>query len=96
MKRAAAVILIALGLAGVSVALGFIYMDYVRREGAWVEATAFHHDLSREQRAEILRTWEDPGRGWWAFTTGTIGVACFGAGATLALFELPFFRNRPE
>lgn len=39
MKRTIAVLLVALGLACVSVALGLIYIDYSEREGRWVQLT---------------------------------------------------------
>lgn len=96
MSRIVIVILIALGLAGVSIALGFIYMDFVKREGAWVEATQFGSTMSESERQAILDAWRDPGRGWAAFTAGTVGVALFGAGCVMTLFELPFFNRNPK
>ncbi len=95
LTRALAVCLIAFGLAGVSVALGFIYLDFVRREGAWVDLHTLPRSAADEERQRILEAWRDPGRGWPALIAGTAGVAMLGAGLTIAIFELPPFRPRP-
>ena len=94
LTRSLSVLFIALGLAGISIALGFIYMDYVKREGAWVEMTYTGDDKTPAERDAILDAWRDPGRGWGAFGAGTLGVALLGAGVAIGVFELPVFSRK--
>ena len=95
--RIVATLCVALGLAGISVALGFIYIDFIEREGAWMELTARHGDLDESEEQELLAAWEDPGHAWPALGAGTLGVALLGSGVMLAAFQLPVFNkaNQP-
>ncbi len=92
--RLTAVILVALGLAGVSIALGCLYADFTRREGAWVELRTQSGQMSDEERQAVLQAWKGPDNFIPALLAGTLGVAALGAGALFALFEMPFMRPK--
>ncbi|MFI4893930.1 MAG: hypothetical protein ACIAQ0_10915 [Phycisphaerales bacterium JB058] len=96
LARTISVVCIAIGLAGVSIALGFIYMDFVKREGAWVEMMYRNIELNSAERDQLLDAWRDPGRGWGAFAAGTLGVSMLGAGFAIGAFELPVFRRNTQ
>jgi hypothetical protein len=92
--RITAVILVACGLAGVSIALGFLYADFTRREGAWVELRTHSGQMSDQERLAVLQAWKGPDNFAPALVAGTLGVAALGAGTLLALFEMPFMRPK--
>jgi hypothetical protein len=94
MKRVLIACIIAAGFAGVSVALGMLYLDYTRREGAWVESTMRRNELTQVEMDELMSAWEVHDTFVPSLLCGTAGVALLGLGLTLALFELRVF-NRP-
>lgn len=96
MKRIVIACIIAAGFAGVSIALGMLYLDFTRREGAWVEATVRGDQLSDAEMDELMSAWEEHQTFVPSLIGGTVGVALLGLGATLAIFELPLFnRTKP-
>lgn len=96
MKRIVIACIIAAGFAGVSVALGMLYLDFTRREGAWVEANMRGGTLTQAEMDELMSAWEVHETFVPSLIGGTAGVALLGLGATLAVFELPWFnRTKP-
>lgn len=94
--RLLAVLMISIGLAGVGVALAFLYKDFVAREGSWVEIHSYHpSDLTPQKRDEILRAWRGPDRTFQALIAGCGGVALFAGGAMISLFESRWFSRKP-
>lgn len=91
MKRIVIAMLVAIGLAGVGLALGLLYLDFTAREGAWVEAHLRGRELSREEQDQLLGAWETSRNFLPALVAGSVGVALCGAGLVLAAFELPIF-----
>lgn len=92
-RRLTIALCVALGLGGVSIALGMIYLDYVKREGAWVEAGMRGHDLTTDEQDTLLKVWTDKNSFVPALIGGTLGVVLLGLGGTLALFELRVFNR---
>ena len=91
--RLLAIICLALGLGGVSVALGFIYDDYTKREGAWVDLTTRSDEPDSQERQELLDTWREKENWQVSLLSGTAGVMLIGAGIGIIFFELPWFRD---
>lgn len=91
MKRFGIAACIALGLAGISVALGMLYLDFVRREGAWVEATMRGPTMNASQQDALLLAWTETPGFVTALTSGTIGVVLLGLGGVMMIFELRWF-----
>lgn len=92
MSRSVAVVLVALGLAGVGVALGLIYIDFREREGRWLELTTRAKAHGDDPSQQDLAPWFDHTHAYAALGAGTAGVACLGAGFMMALFQLRVFR----
>jgi hypothetical protein len=92
--RVTAVFLVALGMAGVAIALGFLYKDSVRREGAWADLQSRIGRVSEEERRAVLKAWEGPDHFMPALVSGTAGATALGAGLLIAVFELPMMGRR--
>lgn len=89
--------MIALGLAAVGIALAFLYLDFVAREGAWVEIHSYHpSELTPHKRDEILEAWRGPDRTFQALIAGCAGVAAFSGGVMISLFESRWFIRHRE
>ncbi|MEM1424240.1 MAG: hypothetical protein AAGH64_09575 [Planctomycetota bacterium] len=93
MRALLIVVAVGLGMAGVSVALGYLYVDFTHREGAWAELR-FTPDLSDDERQEILEAWREIEHFETALVAGTGGVAFLGMGIAGAVLQLPFMRGR--
>lgn len=94
MQKLLIVLAIGLGLVGVSVALGYLYVDFTHREGAWAELH-FTPDATPAERQQILDAWRDIEHFETALVSGTAGVALIGMGLIGAIFQLRAFRRAP-
>ncbi|MFG0245169.1 MAG: hypothetical protein ACF8MF_03850 [Phycisphaerales bacterium JB052] len=93
LTRIIAIICLALGLGCVSLALGFIYDDFTKREGAWVDLTTRRTEPSEEEREQLLDVWREKENWQVALMSGTLGVMLLGAGLGIIVFELPWLRQ---
>ncbi|MBC7772277.1 MAG: hypothetical protein H7210_07275 [Pyrinomonadaceae bacterium] len=86
---------IALGFASVSVALGLLYLDFTAQQGARVELTVRADELTPKEQETLLLAWRVDRNFYKALVAGTLGVALIGGGLVLVLFELrPAGRQR--
>ncbi|HCT46684.1 MAG: hypothetical protein CMJ35_11135 [Phycisphaerae bacterium] len=92
--RIIAITCLALGLGCVSLALGFIYDDFTKREGAWVDLTTRRTEPSEEEREKLLDAWREKENWQVSLMSGTLGVMLLGAGLGIIVFELPWLRDR--
>lgn len=90
--RIIAITCLALGLGCVSLALGFIYDDFTKREGAWVDLTTRRSEPSEEEREKLLDAWREKENWQVSLMSGTLGVMLLGAGLGIIVFELPWLR----
>ena len=91
-NRIIAITCLALGLGCVSLALGFIYDDFTKREGAWVDLTTRRSEPSEEEREKLLDAWREKENWQVSLMSGTLGVMLLGAGLGIIVFELPWLR----
>lgn len=88
--------LCAIGLAGVSIALGLLYRDQSLQERALAELSiAYQRPLDASDNDDILAAW-DPGLWLGALVSGTAGVALLGAGGVVFLYDLPRLVRRRD
>jgi len=93
-SRMLAIVFIAIGMGLLSLALGYIYVDFTNREGAWVDLTTRREEPTQAEREQILEAWRTRGNWQISLVTGTFAVTLLGAGAGLVIFELPWFQTK--
>lgn len=93
-----AVACIALGLMGVSLALGCLYRDVVAMDKAIAEIKQGPAKGESSQVPEaVFAKWQDPADFTRALISGTLGVALLGAGVSIQVFQSrPFNRRLDE
>ena len=79
---------VALGLAGVSIALGTLYRSGLEIERAELEARLNGYELDESEQSLVLATFDRPGSFWTALVSGTLGASLLGLGGVLGLFVL--------
>ncbi|MEM7755456.1 MAG: hypothetical protein AAF297_07445 [Planctomycetota bacterium] len=86
---------IAIGLVGVSIALGTLYQTELRIERAKLEAQLAGYELDDSEQSVLLATFDQRGPFLTALISGTAGVGLLGLGGVLGLFELASLFGRP-
>ena len=86
---------VALGLVGVSIALGTLYRSGLEIERAKLEAKLKGYELDESEQSLVLATFDQPGAFWTALVSGTAGVGLIGLGGALGTFELVSLLRRP-
>lgn len=81
-------VLIGLGLMGLSIALGTLYLGEVEMSRAALEAELRGETLEESGQEALLATFDNPARFWTALVSGTVGVGMLGVGGVLALYQL--------
>jgi hypothetical protein len=87
-QRTGIATVVALGLAGVSIALGMLYSASTDMARAELEARVAGYEMSEREAAPLLAAFDHPKRFLTALIAGTGGVACLGFGGVLGLFAL--------
>lgn len=93
-SRMLAIVFFAIGMGLLSLALGYIYVDFTNREGAWVDLTTRRQEPTPSEREQILEAWRTRDNWQISLVTGTLAVTMLGAGAGLVVFELPWFQTK--
>jgi hypothetical protein len=93
-SRMLAIVFLSLGMGMLSLALGYIYVDFTNREGAWVDLTTRREEPTQAEREQILDAWRTRDNWQISLVSGTLAVTMLGAGVGIVIFELPWFQTK--